>query len=397
LTGILSNVRSQWQGAAAERATSAITPLISWFHSNAANAEASAAQLQTAAASVATGIAGTPHPTQVGENRTTWAGLVATNIFGINTPAINVKDGDYIQMWMRSAFGRATTDVETATATGSLKPWEPPPTVVNMASFGSSAGVAASLANVPESAGMAAVRRATDMAWNGILVEGAAGNAVMAGQARPGTASAFAAAQQAAGEGQPESQNMAEGAGEMGANQLGGMAGQMGGMMSSLAQLPASLGQSLTQPLQGMTQMPMQAGSALQPLMSMFSGVGSSSLNPGEAMALGPMASGIATGVSPASAAFTRPASGGGGLGAGGLRLPSSSLSMPSSAAAGPAGSAGGPTTGIAAGPAAMAGGPGMYGAPMAAGHGANGNNGAPDKYESHTLGVASDRTTAAT
>lgn len=389
LSTLLSSLRTQYQGKAAERATQAITPLITWFHTNAASAAASAAQIQSVATAVTAAIAGTPHPSLVTENRTTWGVLNATNFFGMNTPAINVKDGDYLEMWVRSAFGRGSSDVESTLAAGALKPWEPPPLTVNMASFGSSAASgAAAMSGVPEAVGMSMLRRANDLVLDGLLAEGAAGTAFGAGsQGYRGTALASAASGQVS-EGPGESKDAAQQAGETGGNQLSGMASQMGGMVSGMASLPASLAGSLGQPVQGLTQMPMQAGSALQPLMSMFSGAGAGGgLNPAALSGLASgMGSGIATGSGPAGAALTRPSGGAGGAG---LRLPGSSMMSASTPASGPGASGPGSSKGATLGmlPAAMATGPGMFGAPMHPGQGGSNQEGAADKYESHTLG----------
>lgn len=392
LSTLLSSLRTQWEGKAAERATQALTPLIGWFHSNAASAAASAAQIQSVASAVTAAIAGTPHPSLVTENRTTWGVLNATNFFGMNTPAINVKDGDYLNMWVRSAFGRGSSDVESTLAAGALKPWEPPPLPVNMASFGSSGlSGAAGMAGAPAAVGMSMLRQANGVMLDGLLAEGAASSAFGTGsQGYRGTALASAASGQVS-EGQGESKDAAQQAGEMGGNQASGMAGQMGGMLGSVASLPASMAQSLGQPIQGMAQMPMQAGSALQPLMSMFSGAGGGGgLNPASlsGMASG-LGSGIATGSGPASAALTRPS---GGAGGGGLRLPGSSMMSPSTPASGPGASGEGSGKGAKLGtvPAAVATGPGMFGAPMHPGQGGSSQEGAADKYESHTLGAPS-------
>ena len=393
LTALLAALRAQWQGAAAERASTALTPLITWFHTNAASAAASAAQIQSVASAVTAAIAETPHPSLVTENRTTWGVLNATNFFGMNTPAINVKDAHYLDMWVRSAFGRGSSDVESTIATGALKPWEPPPMPVSMAGFGSSAASnVAAMSGVPEAAGMSMLRRANDMVLNGLLVEGAAGTAFGVGsQGHRGTALAAAASGQGS-DAPGESEQAAQQAGEMGTNPLSSMAGQAGGMLSSVGSLPASLAQSVGAPVQGLTQMPMQAGSALQPLMSMFSGAGSGASNPaGLAAMAAPLGGGMAGGGSPAAAALTRPS---GGVGGAGLRLPGSSLLSTGAPATGPAT---GSSTGSSSRPGSLASatGPGMFGAPLM--HGAQGgarNGGEADKYETHTLGAPSPAAT---
>ncbi|MBU8817539.1 hypothetical protein EB74_30035 [Mycobacterium sp. SWH-M5] len=387
LMAILNAARSEWDGSAADAATAQLQPLIAWFEAMAVNDAASAAQIDAAATSIASAIAGAPYPVDVTTNRVTQATLVATNFFGVNTPAINVEDARYLEMWLRAAFARGTSDIETAMATGSLQPYTPPPMPVNLAGMGAPAIHAASVsAAIPASRLDMVQQFLAGTALDGLLVRQAAGDVAHgAQQGRPNSALMSSAADQSGERFDEQSANPLDGAKELGTQQVGQLGGQMGGMLSGVAQLPAQMSQQLTQPLQQapqMMQMPMQM---LQPLMS-----SASHLSPaasGAESALGIAPGGFATGSGNLAAALTRPASGvgGGGLGAGGsgLRLPASALTAPSPPAGSPAGAAKPITPGTSG-----AGGPGMFGAPM---HGAatgGRSGGSENKYaETYQLG----------
>ncbi|WP_454793812.1 PPE domain-containing protein [Mycolicibacterium lutetiense] len=390
LIAILNAVRSQWEGQAAEQATSQLTPLIEWFQSLAVNGTATQAQIQLAASAIATAIAEAPVPPLVTENRTTWGVLNATNFFGVNTPAINVQDGHYLEMWFQAAFARATSDVETATATGALAPWSPPTVPVNPGMMGAPTAHAMTASFRLPAAGLDnLVKLANEASLDGLAAEGAAGDvAHTAETSRPNSALVASAADQRDGQLREAAQqnNPLDKASELGGQQAGQLGGQMSGIMSSVGQLPQAV-QGAAQPLQQVASAPMQMGSQfgsmLQPLMS-GSNFGAPALSGAESS----MGTGMfATGGGPLAAALTKPASfaggGGGGLmssvgsGGSGLRLPASSLT----AGANPASASGLGSTGTGATPA----GSGMYGAPMHGQAGKNAAGGAENKYAAAT------------
>lgn len=387
LTAILNAVRATWEGQAAEQAAGQLMPLIEWFQSLVVNGTATQMQIEAAAASISAAIAGAPFPPEVTENRTTWGVLNATNFFGVNTPAINVEDARYLEMWFRAGFARATSDIETATATASLVPWQPPTIPVNPGMMGAPTAHAMTASfRLPQAGLDNLVKLANEASLDGLAVEGAAGDiAHAAASSRPNSALVASAADQRDGQFKEAAQqnNPMEKATELGGQQAGQFGSQVSGMLSSVGQLPQAV-QGAAQPLQQMASAPMQMGgqfgSVLQPLLS-SSNFSSPALTGAETA----MGSGmIATGGGPLSAALTRPASLAGGGGAGllssgsgsGLRLPASSLgpglNAPSTSGAGP--------TGTGATPA----GSGMYGAPMH-GHGRNSESGSGNKYAAAT------------
>lgn len=387
LIAILNAVRSQWEGQAAEQASAQLTPLIEWFQSLAVNGTATQAQIQLAATAIATAIAEAPVPPLVTENRTTWGVLNATNFFGVNTPAINVQDAHYLEMWFQAAFARATSDVETATATGALAPWMPPTMPVNPGMMGAPTAHAMTASFRLPAAGLDnLVKLANEASLDALAVEGAGGDVAHAAQmSRPNSGLVASATEQRGEKFRDAAQNNPlDKASELGGQQAGQLGSQMSGMLGSVGQLPQAV-QGAAQPLQQVASAPMQMGSQfgsmLQPLMN-GSNFGAPALTGAEST----MGTGMfATGGGPLAAALTKPASfaggGGGGLmsstgGGPGLRLPASSLV----AGANPAGASGVGSPGGGATPA----GSGMYGAPMH-GQGKNAAGGAENKYATAT------------
>ncbi|ETZ55331.1 PPE family protein [Mycobacterium avium subsp. hominissuis] len=383
LAALMAAVRDQWDGVAADQYAAQLQPLIAWFEALAVNGHASAAQIQSAATSIADAIALSPHPTEVTTNRLTWGTLVATNFFGVNTPAINVADAQYLEFWFRAAFARASSDIETEVATTTLVPWEPPPTPVNFTMVGAPTVTAVRNAgfSVPLGPANAGNFVAVDAGFDTDLTSGVAGDGVGVGAgSRPNSSWVTAATNHTnttQGQNNPLQQDTTT---QAGTDQFSQMASQFASMGGQAGQLPAQLGQMLTQPLQQGLQAPSQFSSLLQPLMN------SASLNH-TAAAAGPlMPVNFASGTGNLAAAMTRPASGVGRLSASGLRLPASSLGTAAESSLGEA-SATRIATAAGASAASGPGATGFMGAPHAANQQRRNNPG--NKYETHTLGVA--------
>lgn len=387
LSSLMAAVRDQWEGDTADAYASSLQPFITWFEDLAINGAASAEQIQAAAASIAQAIGSAPHPTLVTENRTTWGVLAATNFFGVNTPAMNVQDDHYLEMWFQAAFARATSDIETEVATTSLKPFEPPTIPVNLGAFGSSPAIAAALAGfaAPQGAANAADLVASQAGWTTTLAAGVAGDGAGMAGTKPNASLASAAksdAQSATDNNKDSLQNSAQ----QGSEQMSQLTSQAGSMAGQAGQLPQEVIQGLTQPIQQVGQVPQQFSSILQPLMqSAGLNHGLSGLSDGATAApLMPM--NFATGSGSLAAAVTRPASGIGGVGGSGLRLPGSSLA----AAAEPETAASTAARLAAAESGATPAGPGFIGTPRTAQTGRR--DGSANKYETHTLGIDNER-----
>ena len=207
-------------------------------------------------------------------NRTTQVGLVATNAFGQNTPAINVLDAQYVDFWVTNATSRTQYGAVVTTALGALSaPFPLSPTASNP--LGPALGVAQ---DVGQTGGQSAFQAASKTMTTA-----------------------------ADGQSQPTSIMSSM------AGQAGGLFGQVGsafGQVTSAGQqLPSMLGQA-----------PQLFSGMLGPLSSMngLNGAAAGGLGPEAAAAgasMGGMGAagggggGLLTGSSALSTSFVRPAS----------------------------------------------------------------------------------------
>ncbi|WP_082984464.1 PPE family protein [Mycobacterium sp. 1465703.0] len=88
-----------WYGPSATAMTASTLPYVAWMHTTSLQA----AQMSTAADAMISAFAVTQaavvHPSVVTANRTLLAHLIATNVFGVNFPAIAATEAQYLQMW----------------------------------------------------------------------------------------------------------------------------------------------------------------------------------------------------------------------------------------------------------------------------------------------------------
>ncbi|ORW38238.1 hypothetical protein AWB90_23370 [Mycobacterium paraense] len=92
-----------WLGPTSLSMAAAVTPYISWMTATAAQCEQSATQATAAAAAFETAYAMTVPPPLIAANRAQLMALIATNIFGQNTPAIMATEAEYSEMWAQDA------------------------------------------------------------------------------------------------------------------------------------------------------------------------------------------------------------------------------------------------------------------------------------------------------
>ncbi|WP_075857785.1 PPE family protein [Mycobacterium tuberculosis] len=120
-----------WIGSSAGLMVAAASPYVAWMSVTAGQAELTAAQVRVAAAAYETAYGLTVPPPVIAENRAELMILIATNLLGQNTPAIEANQAAYSQMWGQDAaamFGYAAT---AATATEALLPFEDAPLITN--------------------------------------------------------------------------------------------------------------------------------------------------------------------------------------------------------------------------------------------------------------------------
>ncbi len=115
-----------WVGPSSVSMAAAAAPYAAWMSATGMQAEQTATQAKAAAAAYETAFTETVPPPVVAANRSLLMALVATNIFGQNTPAIATTEAQYAEMWAQDAaamYGYAGLSALAA----ALTPFSPPP------------------------------------------------------------------------------------------------------------------------------------------------------------------------------------------------------------------------------------------------------------------------------
>ena len=129
---IESLVAGPWTGPSALTMAAAAAPYVAWINTAGAQAEEAGTQAKLAAAAYETAFAATVPPMVVGANRALLMALVATNIFGQNTPSIMATEAQYVEMWAQDAAAMYAYAGSSATAS-QLAPFTEPPQTTNTA------------------------------------------------------------------------------------------------------------------------------------------------------------------------------------------------------------------------------------------------------------------------
>jgi PPE-repeat protein len=131
-----------WLGAASAAMVAAAAPYVAWMRTTASQAEQTAIQAKAAAAAYEVTFAAMVPPPVIAANRALLQALVATNLFGQNTPAIAATETLYAEMWAQDAtamYGYAGTSASAST----LPPFTPAPQATNGTSAAAAAQTAA--------------------------------------------------------------------------------------------------------------------------------------------------------------------------------------------------------------------------------------------------------------
>ncbi|KZS71587.1 hypothetical protein A4G29_00010 [Mycobacterium kansasii] len=131
-----------WTGPSSIAMAAAVGPYLAWISSTGAQAEQAAAQAAVATAAYETAFAATVPPPVIAANRALLMTLIATNIFGQNTPAIAATEAEYLEMWAQDAAAMYAYASSSATATQLTPFTEPPQTTNPSAAAAQSAAVA---------------------------------------------------------------------------------------------------------------------------------------------------------------------------------------------------------------------------------------------------------------
>jgi PPE-repeat protein len=117
ITGLTDD---SWTGPSSMAMEDAATPYVVWLNAVAGQAEQTASQANAAAAAYQSAFAMTVPPPLITANRTQLASLMATNVFGQNTPAIAANEAQYGEMWAQDAaamYGYAANSAAAAQVT----------------------------------------------------------------------------------------------------------------------------------------------------------------------------------------------------------------------------------------------------------------------------------------
>ncbi|OBH01713.1 MULTISPECIES: PPE family protein [unclassified Mycobacterium] len=134
-----------WVGPSSVNMVAAVTPYLAWMQGTAAQAAEAATRATAAATAYETAFAAHVPPAEIAANRSQLASLVATNVFGQNTPAIAATEIQYAEMWAQDAVAMDNYLVSSATASN-VTPFNQPPQTTN------TAGTAAQAAAVTQAA-----------------------------------------------------------------------------------------------------------------------------------------------------------------------------------------------------------------------------------------------------
>ena len=138
-----------WLGPSSASMAAAAGPYVAWMSTTAAQAEQTATQASMAATAYETAFAATVPPPLIAANRSLLMALVATNIFGQNTPAIAATETQYAEMWAQDVAAMYGYAGVSASAT-TLTPFTPPLPSTNPG------GLAAQAATVAQATGTSA-------------------------------------------------------------------------------------------------------------------------------------------------------------------------------------------------------------------------------------------------
>ena len=140
-----------WTGPSSTAMAAAAVPYVAWMNTAAGEAEQTATQAGAAAAAYQAAFAMTVPPAQIAANRAQLASLVATNIYGQNTPAIAAAETQYGEMWAQDATAMYGYAANSAAA--KVTPFTAAPQTTNQAGSAVQAAAVAQATSTSTGAG----------------------------------------------------------------------------------------------------------------------------------------------------------------------------------------------------------------------------------------------------
>jgi PPE-repeat protein len=167
-------VAGSWSGPTSMAMLAAVTPYLSWMQTAGATAGEAAVQATAAATAYETAFAAHVPPAEIAANRTQLAQLVATNIFGQNTPAIASTEIQYAEMWVQDALAMDTYTGSSAAAT-KLAPFTAAPQITNAGGLASQAAAVTQAVGTSAGSAQSAVSSLSSLTnpWSWLLQVGA--------------------------------------------------------------------------------------------------------------------------------------------------------------------------------------------------------------------------------
>jgi PPE-repeat protein len=154
-------IAGPWLGAASAAMMAAAGPYVAWMRFTATQAEQTATQAKAAAAAYEVTFAAMVPPPVIAANRALLHALVATNLFGQNTPVIAATETLYAEMWAQDATAMYGYAGASASAT-TLPPFTSAPQTTNGTSAVAGAQTAATQLASATALGLTSPAAATD-------------------------------------------------------------------------------------------------------------------------------------------------------------------------------------------------------------------------------------------
>jgi PPE-repeat protein len=123
---VISSLGSQWTGPSSTAMAASAQTYIEWLTTTSGQLQEAAAAATSSAAAFEAAYAATIPPAVVAANRAQLAALVATNILGINTPAILANEALYAEFWAQDATALYTYAASAEASSSALTPLTDP-------------------------------------------------------------------------------------------------------------------------------------------------------------------------------------------------------------------------------------------------------------------------------
>ncbi len=126
----ISTLTEDWQGPTSMSMAAAVAPYVVWMRATGEQCEQTATQATAAAGAYETAFAMTVPPPLIAVNRAQLMALIATNLFGQNTPAIMATEAAYSEMWAQDATAMYNYAASSASASA-FNAFASPPQTTN--------------------------------------------------------------------------------------------------------------------------------------------------------------------------------------------------------------------------------------------------------------------------